>query len=120
MRRFPCFHTPSLIACWLLSGSYVHFVGSPAFLLTHMLGTNCRLRRYRYVPKNHSRSRTIGPPSDGLTSHSFWIDPVAVSPFAMISGVRLLPCSALPVPLMKNVPANRLPPCLPTMFICGP
>ncbi|PYR18172.1 MAG: hypothetical protein DMF94_21035 [Acidobacteria bacterium] len=85
-----------------------------------MLATFCRLIWWRYVPKNHSLSRTIGPPNEGLTSHSFWIEFAAVSPFACTSDVRLLPWNELPVPLTKKVPANRLPPCLPTRFICGP
>src|SRR5439155_16473336 len=104
-RSDPFFHVPSSTACRFLSGSYVHFVGSPAFLLTNMLATFCRLIWWRYVPKNHSLSRTIGPPNEGLTSHSFWIEFAAVSPFACTSDVRLLPWNELPVPLTKKVPA---------------
>src|SRR6185503_8414168 len=121
-RAFVCLQYPS-VSAWSSgrpslpsAGRYVHFVGSPAFRLVHMLDTFCRLLKYRNVPKNHSLSRTMGPPNDGLTSHSFLIELVAVSPEPSM----LLPCNASPVPLMKKPPAKVLPPCLVTMFICGP
>ena len=42
------------------------------------------------MPKNHSLSRTIGPPNDGLTSHSFWIEfgggqPLACTPREVVA-----------------------------------
>src|SRR5262245_18459392 len=110
-RRFPWFHVPSPTACLLRSGSELHFVGSPAFLLTHMLATFCRLTMLRYVPKNHSLSRTIGPPNARLGSHSFLVEFVAVRPLSRTSVERLPPCNALPVPLTYMFPWNSLPPC---------
>ena len=53
-------------------------------------------------------------------SHSFPIEFTAVSPLAVISGVRLVPWNESPVPLMKKLPEKLLPPCLGMMFICGP
>src|SRR5213592_728255 len=85
-----------------------------------MLATVCRLLWYWDVAAKDGLAQTLGAPHVGLTSHCCWIDFAAVSPFACTSDVRLLPSNELPVPLTKKVPANRLPPCLPTRFICGP
>ena len=42
------------------------------------------------------------------------------SPLAFCSSLRLSVTNALPEPLMKKLPANWFPPCLPMMFNCGP
>src|SRR6185503_9833400 len=42
-RPEPLFQLPSAIACSVRTGSYVQALGLPAFLLTHMLATFCRL-----------------------------------------------------------------------------
>ncbi len=111
------FHVPSSIACSVV-GWYVHFVASPALALTNML-TFWRFPWCRNEPKNQTRSRTIGPPKDGLTSHSFSSE-IGVRPDAACSDDRFSPWNELFAKLKNMLPLNMLPPCLLTMFNCGP
>src|SRR5437764_14812635 len=64
----------------------------------------------------------IGPPIAALPSYCLRMPGVCVSVgfSAWMSDVRLLLRPQLPDPLMKPVPANRLPPDFGTMFITGP
>ena len=73
------------MACFVV-GSYVHFVASPAFALVNIL-IRWRFPWCRNEPKNQRRSRTIGPPNDGLTSHSFWSE-IGVRPLVFCAALR--------------------------------
>src|SRR5688572_4008354 len=49
-------------ASTLSSSRYPHFVGSPAYALAKTPSTAWADSKLRKLPKNHSRSRLIGPP----------------------------------------------------------
>src|SRR4029450_9531027 len=74
----------------------------------------------RYVPKNHSRSRLIGPPSDALASYALLIPGPRVMPLLRRSSSMLSPRDQSPAVLKNAWPENLLPPDLGTRFIVGP
>src|SRR5437667_9184902 len=99
--------------------SYVHLVGSPAFLLANIPGMDSIVPKLRSVVKNHNRSLRSGPPSDWLTSQLLYTwDCVRPRPLRRSS--RLLPWDQLPALLAKKVPASVLPPVFGMMLTLVP
>src|SRR6476659_2798805 len=102
------------------SASYVHLLGSPAFLFPNMPGMFSMVPKLRTVAKNHNLSLTNGPPSEPLMSQLLCSLAPSVRPRLLKLSSRLLPCDHPPALLKKPLPEKVLPPVFGTMLTLVP
>src|SRR6266540_4040669 len=93
-RAFICAQTSSVPTGWLVSGSYVHAFGLPAFLFKN-IGTVFAAPVYRNVEWYQSRLRRMGPPKAGLMSQIFLSALGVPRPLSRRSCVKLSDCIEL-------------------------